>query len=405
MLGSGAFGLGFVGDIFIDTGELKTSIIVENRGGLSSSPDNKNWLLQRNREYNILHADGIEKTIRGFDLFECDFSNLSQEVINLFCDSNLKLITVSVPSDALENISNLLAQGLKIRAENSLEIPLVITCINELNNGLKLYEKVLTKISNIDRKHFPICIVDRVCSKPEIDNYKVTVKAESYASLTVQKVDNMNILDECNKKWIKKYSNGFLNKSSNIALHQQIKYVGVNGMHLFIAAISKSPIYSNFESNEQSHCYLNNIIQDLSVRSYIDGFINEISRVISEEYSSEITLEEIKLHLQNNLVRFESIEDTNERLLKELRLSTSSTSMQTIKRLLNSSNGIDELPSNKNINEIVDHIVGTFLRKVDLRLLRPILKLYEYDRTMPANLTTGASCLLHAMAKQVERIN
>jgi hypothetical protein len=166
-----------------------------------------------------------------------------------------------------------------------------------------------------------------------------------------------------------------------------------------------SRLYPNYLSNEQNHHYLRVIIQNPFVRRYIDGFINEVSRVISEEYSSEITLEEMEIHLQENLARFEFTEDTNERLLKDLRLSNSSTSVTTIKELLNSSNGVDELLFDGTINEIVDHIVGNFLRKVNLRLLNPILKLYEYDKAMPTNLTTGASCVLHAMARQVERIN
>lgn len=404
LIGSGAFGLGFVGDVFINTGKLKTSIVVANRGNSIPDPDNKNWLLKRNREYNIVYTDGGEEKIVGFDVFECDFNYPVEEIVNLFCTNHLKLVTVSVPLDALKDVSNLLIEGLKARAKNNLETPLIITCINGLNNGTKLHYFVSQGIPSIDKKYFPICVVDRVCLKPEISALTITVKAERHASLIVQEVSNMDVLDKCNEKWIEKYSSGFLTKSQSMALPQKIKYIGVNGMHLFIAAVSKSPIYSNHLSNEKEHLYLKCIIKDPHVKSYIDGFINEVSKVISEEYSSEITLESIKLQLEENLARFRFTEDTNERLLKELRLSKSSASTK-IKDLLNDSNELDELLFSEIINDIVDHIVGTFLRKVDLRVLDPIFKLYQYDKTMPTNLTTGASCVLHAMAKQVERVN
>lgn len=402
LIGSGGFGLGFIGELFIKAANLKTSIIIANRESDIRNVDNKNWILERDKSYEIVYPDGTERTIDGFNFISCDFVD-PQNALDLLCSKNLKLITIALPMSVLREVSTLLAIGFKARIESGLKIPLVVTCVNEMNNGIRLHSYVQEKLPEVevDSGYFPVCIVDRVCLKPKVINQRVKVQVENHASLIVERTDFTNILEGYNTIWFDRFSRNILEQVDDIGLPQSIKYIGVNGLHLFIAAIARSPIYSRHESEEDEDRYIKNIIKDPKVKSYIDGFIDEVCKMIYRKFPSQTTVEILNLYLSENLRRFETTEDNDIRLLKDLRLDKSIESVGMIEALL--SQNRRELDFNITIDKIIDNVIGNFLRKVDLRLIRPIFEIYTHEQNMSVNLTTGASCILYAMAKQTDK--
>jgi mannitol-1-phosphate/altronate dehydrogenase len=409
IIGPGKLGLGFSGDLFARSGGLSTSIISRTAKTKSSPISSvvRDERIKQDRSYRVNYGDR-EKTVSNIKLLSCNYADPSEEVLSEFTDIDLKLITVTVPDAGLHDVSLLLARCLeaRIRKIPHQKLPLVLTFVNMFNNGQIMLGGILRNCSE-NLQNFikntsnftPNCVIDRICSRVDTTGPSVTVHVESYANLIINRSEDIEIIRDVASKWNKEFGLSILKEVDDLVPWELLKFWGLNGLHLLLAAITRTPVYEK-NAKGKTDIRIAQVAADPKVRALMEGFISEVSLAIRSKHPSSISREDARHFLDSTVTRLlKDASDTDSRLLQSLRLDTNSVThlLTTTDIRLGDKSSIEQLA-----RTIVHDSVGEFLGKVEVRLLAPTFHLCGTERVYPINLAIGTSCALYAMAKYLK---
>lgn len=412
LIGPGKFGLGFAGDLFARVGRLDTLILSRSADQPRTSIDSivRDERIKANQSYRIRYDGKNLSDVCGIKLFQCNFLGVPQSIVDEFTKEELKIITVSVPESGLVDAARLLARGIteRLRVHPEKKLPLVLPFVNTVNNGRKLLSLLRESLGDSETDalrqnngFLPDCVIDRICPSLEIDSSgTVIVDVESYASIIIKHSEHSDILRTFAAHWRNAYGHDVLKEVPDLEPWSVLKYWGLNGLHLLLASLARTPIYPKHDPNNSTDIALSDVADDLAVKSLVKGFAAEVSLAVRLKYPGTITRDEARSFLENAVQRINTTGDTVGRMLKSLQLDAAYIAQQinSTPITLGDPRTIETLS-----NAIVTSAIGEFLEKVDARLLSPMFHLSGTERVHPLNLAIGTSSVLYAIANHIRR--
>jgi hypothetical protein len=112
----------------------------------------------------------------GLRMKRCNFRAPSEEIVPELLADDLRVITVSVPENAMEEVAFLLATAIaeRLSAFPERRLPLILPFVNAMSNGRKLWvfiERLLAGRMTVTNDGFlPDCVIDRICASLTIDS-------------------------------------------------------------------------------------------------------------------------------------------------------------------------------------------------------------------------------------------
>lgn len=416
LVGPGKFGLGFAGDLFARVGQLQTVIISRSASAQSRKTSTDSVLrdvrIASNKSYRVRYDGKDYRTVEGIELLQCNFLAPTDDVISEFAREELEIVTVSVTETGLDDVAVLLARGIeaRIKALPERKLPLVLAFVNTPNNGKKLLALICENVSELaadvirqNDGFLPDCIIDRICSSLEIDaNGLVTVDVEKYASLALKQSAHTACLRTLSVDWQRAFDRAVLREESNLEAWSVLKYWGLNGLHLLLASVARTPIYSRYDPEADADVSLSDVLSDPSVKSLVEGFVSEVSLAVRSKYPGEITRDDARSFLVSATQRVSLAGDTVDRMLMSLRLDAANVAEYITSEpvMFGDKDWIEQWSGT-----IVNWCLGEFLVKVDTRLLAPTFHLSGKERVHPVNLAIGTSSVLYAIADHMRKKN
>ena len=247
--------------------------------------------------------------------------------------------------------------------------------------------------------HFPICVVDRICSEIQYDIPPISglfVCAEDFASLVVEEsCENSDLLLELGTTWVATYNRDVLKMVSNIEAWEKLKYWGLNGLHMLLASMSRTPLYGRLRP-KSGGVLLADVLKVPRLNNLVYDYIAEISAAIRLKYPGAVSREEATAFLFSVVDRVKHVSDTDMRILQSLNLDYASLARSVSEASIK----VDENLVQNIISVALEKSVGEALKKIDTRVLSPTFSLIDSERLIPRNLTLASSCILYAMAQE-----
>lgn len=419
LVGPGKFGLGFAGDLFARVGQLQTVIISRSASAQSRKTSTDSVLrdvrIASNKSYRVRYDGKDYRAVEGIELLQCNFLAPTDDVISEFAKEELEIVTVSVTETGLDDVAVLLARGIeaRIKALPERKLPLVLAFVNTPNNGKKLLASICENVSELaavvirqNDGFLPDCVIDRICSSLEIDaNGLVTVDVEKYASVLLIQSAYTACLRTLSVDWQKAFGRAVLREVSNLENFKAwsaLKHWGLNGLHLLLASVARTPIYSRYDPEADADVSLSDVLSDPSVKSLVEGFVSEVSLAVRSKYPGEITRDDARSFLVSATQRVSLKGDTVDRMLMSLRLDAANVAQHITSKpvMFGDKDWIEEWSGT-----IVNWCLGEFLNKVDTRLLSPTFHLSGKERVHPVNLAIGTSSVLYAITDHMRKKN
>ena len=420
LIGPGKFGLGFAGDLFCRLGKLDTLLVSRASRDDSSNTDSviRDSRLNNDKKYYIrFSADATTdepKVVDSLEFLTTDYNEPSTSFIDAFSDSCLKLVTIAVDDSAFKYVAALLFKGFRARFTKGYTVhPTVLTLANAESNGKKIHALIASHANLQDKEffdlivaldaHFPICVVDRICSDIRYDIPPTTglcVCAEEFASLIVEKsCENSELLLELGSIWAATYNRDVLKLVNNIEAWETLKYWGLNGLHMLLASMSRTPLYDQPRPAEGG-VLLADVLKIPRLNNLVYDYIAEISAAIRLKYPGAVSREEATAFLYSVVDRVKQVSDTDMRILHSLNLDHASLAREVSKASIK----VDENMVQNIIGLALEKAVGNALKKIDTRVLSPTFSLIDSERLIPRNLTLASSCILYAMAREARSV-
>lgn len=412
VIGPGKFGLGFAGDLAHRAG-WRTAVVF--REGCSPNSTDHFKSITHHRQYDIRYFGHTEAHSIDVDAISTSYSSLGAVARDAFTSPQLKLISVTVPHDAVKDVGALLAEGLLARSQalgpdSSVAI---LACINHKKGSEALHWAVEQRCKEhrdsalkhlIARRHFPDCIVDRVCSGIRVsDQGRVEVSVERFGKLIVEGelAQPLQFLLERNPTVV----SNVIGKAE-LEAWQDAKYWGINGLHIFLAAAVRQ---RRRAKDVESDLLADHLRAEPYLEMMAKFYLQEVIAAVA--FSAPGQKSAIKAYLYETIARFKEGTDTATRMLRELRVSEGDREWRTrVKTLdaklasLYTSPEIDpvvrqEAISNE-LSEFMRFALGAFLGKVKDRVLAPGNVVRNKIELVPIGLNLAAGLVMETIVEE-----
>lgn len=421
LVGPGKFGLGFAGDLFARVGQLDTVIVSRSASGQSRKTSTDSVLrderIALDKAYRVRYDAKHYRAVAGIELLQCNFLAPTRDITGEFAKEELEIVTVSVTEAGLDDVAVLIARGIeeRIRALPGRPLPLVLAFVDIPNNGKKLLALICNNVSELamtvirqNDGFLPDCLIDRTCSSLEIDdNGLVTVDVEEYASLLLKQSAYTACLRNLSVDWQKAFGRAVLTEVSNFEASKfealsVLRYWGLSGLHLLVASVARTPIYSKYDPRSDADVSLSDVLSDPSVKSLVEGCVSEVSLAVRTKYPGEITRDHARAILESAIQRVRLGAGTADRMLMPLRLDAAKVAQRIMSEsaMIGDKEWLEEWAGT-----IVKWSLREFLNNVDTRLLSPTFHLSAKERVHPVNLAIGTSSVLYAISDHMRKSN
>jgi mannitol-1-phosphate 5-dehydrogenase len=178
--GAGNIGRGFIGNLLFHSG-FETCFVDVNEEMVN--------LINEKKEYRVVLADASQEEVVIKNIRAINSASNPEKVIDAIVEADL--ITTAIGPNILPFIANLVADGLRRRAELTDRPVNIIACENMIGGSTLLKEKVYEKISDEEkavfdqRFGFPDAAVDRIVPN-QMNDDKLMVKVEPFYEWVVE---------------------------------------------------------------------------------------------------------------------------------------------------------------------------------------------------------------------------
>jgi len=395
-IGAGKIGLGLVGDV---STRLGFDLVLLNR---TNPSDPVHAALQSSKRYEIRYT-GLGARTRTVENFEYHFypsadRDLRGEdpAVMAIADPGTRLITIAVEDKYLTSISPLLAAGLNQRVSSGRDpgIVFVVACQNTPRASAIVEEDVRRVLRRsrgdggddaLDRwAVFCNAVIDRICSKCDVVNGSVVVRAEDYLEWVVQLPQLYpDVLQALLHEHVTMVT------ADQYEVYEKKKFWGMNAIHLGTAVYAR----------EKGLSLLADAIGNGEIQKRIRLLQKEMAFAIHDFSEGKFTDERFSL---DNIEHFSQLvysrieaseEDTVHRIIGELMaLKEIDKRIADVVEALRQRNATATAIDIAEVLGVAD--VSTFLGKVNLRLCEPIRLLIA--RELPYN--SGLDLLLSVFA-------
>jgi len=377
-IGCGKLGLGLIKDIVSNFN--CESIFINRR----SEKEYYSKLKEQKGHYFISFPDSTQKELY------INFHYYGEEIVrDYFCDKELLFISTSVGINNFTDISNYLIDMLYERFTflGNKGILFIIACENLSKNSEELKRVILREIANdeinktfvnfIKDNVIPLnAIVDRICSKVNVENDKVIVYAEKFYQWKVDIFKSRDFFPKFNEIFNSYINLIGLSDPREYEFHEKMKYWLLNGAHLAIAIKA----YIMNLHNENTLATLPEAVISSDIQKEIALIINASKTALKyqskETMNNIISSEEIDKYADAILERIRNgPPDAIERILKDI-LQLEKIDEQ-IKDLLN------KIEENKNNKDEIKNEIKVFLNIFNItayinKILERLIEPFEY---------------------------